>query len=186
MEEIKEKNELENAKWYALRVVSGKEKKAIENLEFELDINDLDKFVSDLLLPMEKEFKLRNGKKVAREKLTFPGYLLLKAELNGELERVVKRTNFIIEFIGDKGKPTALKQTEVDRIIGKIAEVSSESYVPYVVGEFVDIVDGPFSSFKGEISGVDESKQIIKVNVSIFGRVTSVNLSYLQVDKCKD
>ena len=184
MEETK--NKLENAKCYALRVVSGKEKKAIENLEFELEMNNLDKFVSNLLLPMEKEFKLRNGKKVAREKLTFPGYLLLEAELNGELSRIVKKTNFVIEFIGDKGQPTPLKQKEVDRIIGKIEESADESYIPFVVGEFVNIIDGPFSTFKGEITHIDETKQSLKVNVSIFGRISPVNLSYLQVDKCID
>jgi len=181
MEETKTK--LKNAKWYALRVVSGKEKKAIENLEFELDVNDLNKFVENLLLPMEKEFKLKNGKKVSKEKLTFPGYLLLQADLNGELERIVKRTNFIIEFIGDSGQPTALKQKEVDRIIGKIEETADENYVPYIVGEFVDIVDGPFSTFKGEITEVNEAKKTLKVNVAIFGRVNAVDLSYLQVEK---
>lgn len=181
MEETKKK--LKNAKWYALRIVSGKEKKAVENLEFELNVNNLDRFVSNLLLPMEKEFKLINGKKVSREKLTFPGYLLLEAELNGELSRTVKRTNFVIDFVGDKGQPTPLKQKEVDRIIGKIEEAADESYIPFVVGEFVDIIDGPFSTFKGEISEIDEAKQTLKVNVSIFGRISSVSLNYLQVDK---
>lgn len=181
-----QETKLKNAKWYALRVVSGKEKKAIENLEFELNVNDLNKFISNLLLPMEREFKLRNGKKVSREKLTFPGYLLMEAELNGELERVVKRTNFIIEFIGDKGRPTPLKQKEVDRIIGNIEENEDMTHVPFFVGEFINIIDGPFSTFKGEITHVDEAKQNLKVNVSIFGRVTPVNLSYLQVDKCTD
>jgi transcriptional antiterminator NusG len=178
-----EQTKLKDAKWYALRVVSGKEKKAIENLEFELKVNNLDRFVSNLLLPMETEFKLRNGKKVSREKLTFPGYLLLEAELNGELERTVKRTNFVIEFTGDKGRPTPLKQREIDRIIGKIEDDENREEIPFVVGEFVDIIDGPFNTFKGEITHIDEAKQTLKVNVSIFGRVTPVDLSYLQVDK---
>jgi len=176
----------ENAKWYALRVVSGKEKKAITNLEFELKVNNLDKYISNLLLPTEKEFKLRNGKKVSREKLTFPGYLLMEATLNEDIETTVKKTNLIIEFIGDKGRPTPLKQAEVERIIGKIEENETSTNVPFFVGEIVKIIDGPFSTFKGEVTHVDEVKENLSVSVSIFGRSTPVNLSYLQVDKYND
>jgi len=175
---------VKNAKWYALRVVAGKERKAMENLEFELDVNNMNKYVANLLLPMEREYKIKNGKKTSRDRLTFPGYLLFEATLIGELPRIVRRTNFIIEFTGDNyGKPAPLRQFEVDRIIGKIEEEKDITNIPYIVGETVDIIDGAFATFKGEITEIDEVKELISLNVTIFGRETPVTLSYLQVDK---
>lgn len=185
MEEQVEIRKVKDGKWYALRVVSGKEKKALENLEFELKMNNLTQYVGQVLLPMEKEYKMKNGKKVSREKLTFPGYLLVEANLNGELSRLIKRTNLVVEFTGDtKGIPTPLKQKEVDRIVGKIEEVAAkDNDIPFIVGETVKIIDGAFTTFNGEIVSIDEGKSTLKVNVTIFGRITPVELSYLQVDK---
>jgi len=185
MEEKLKTIKVKDGKWYAIRVVSGKEKKALENLRFGLKVNNLTKYVGDILLPMEKEYKIRNGKKITREKLTFPGYILIEAKLNGELSRLIKRTNFVVEVTGDsKGIPTPLKQKEVDRIIGKIDEnIKNDENIPFIVGEVVNIIDGAFSTFKGDIIHIYETKNTLKVNVTIFGRVTPVELSYLQVDK---
>lgn len=184
IEEQTEIRKVKNGKWYALRVVSGREKKALDNLESELKINKLTKFVGEILLPVKKEYKIKNGKKVSKDKITFPGYLLIEAVLNGEISRLIKNTNLVIEFIGDvKGKPTPLKQKEIDRIVGNIKEnIKEDDDIPYIIGETVNIIDGAFKSFKGEISSIGD-KNTLKVNVIIFGRMTPVELSYLQVDK---
>lgn len=182
-EKTENRKKLNNAKWYALRVISGKEKRALENLEFELGATGLDKYVTELLLPKEREFKLKSGKKIAQDKLSFPGYLLLGAELNGELKRIVEKTNFIIDFIGTKGIPTPMREKEVERIIGKMETEEEDIAIPFLVGEIVEIIDGPFSTFKGEVTELNQEKESLKVNVSIFGRVSSVDLNYLQVNK---
>ena len=188
MEETTEKVEkriVKDAKWYAVRVVTGKEKQAIEILKSELNINNCDRFVSEILLPIEDEMKLRNGKKVKRSKITIPGYIFIEGKIIGEVERVVRRTNFIADWTRNAaGDPQALRQSEIDRIIGRIEESKKEE-VGFMVGEKVIIIDGPFTTFEGEIASVDESKQHLKVNVMVFGRETPVDLSFLQVDRIK-
>lgn len=173
-------------KWYAVRVVTGKEKKAKENIERELEFEKLEKYVNNILLPTEKEYKLRNGKKYSREKIVFPGYLYIEANLIGELPRLLKKTDCVVNFVLDgRGKPAEVKQTEIDRIMGNIQK-SVEGKIPYVVGESVNVIDGPFLNFKGEVTEVNEEKEKLKVIVKIFGRETPIDLNYMQVEKYKE
>lgn len=170
-------------KWYPIRVVTGKERKSKELLESEIKIEGLDKYVNSIIIPMDKEFKLKEGKKVTREKLTFPGYLYIEAQLSGELIRTIKNCNGVAGFItdGKNGTPVSLRQSEVDRIIGRIEQ--QQNVDNYLVGEIVKILDGPFSTFKGCITQVNEDKAKVKVDVLIFGRNTPVDLSFEQIEK---
>jgi len=172
-------------KWYAVRTVAGKEVSAKENIEREVEMNSLGKWINEVILPREKHFKLKNGKKVKREKNTFPGYLFIEATLVGEVERTVKNTKNVVGFTGDRAnKPIPITQAEIDRIIGKI-ETQEETLeeIPFITGEQVVVVDGPFNNFNGEVSKVNEDKKQLEVIVKIFGRETPVKLNYLQVDK---
>lgn len=172
-------------KWYSVRTLAGKERAAKENIEREVKMNNIDKWVVDVVLPTEKMYKLRNGKKFSREKLVFPGYLFIELQLIGEVERIIKNTKFVIGFTGDrKNNPEALKQREIDRIIGRMKiEESGEVEIPFIVGEEIKINDGAFDGFVGSIETIDEDKKMLEVIVKIFGRSTPVKLSYLQVDK---
>lgn len=169
-------------KWYALRVVAGKEKMAKKNIETELSINNLTSYVSDICVPVERYFQLRKDKKISNERVTIPGYVLVKARLVGELPRVLKNTPGVVGFTGGKHEaPTPLKQHEVDKILGDMVE--SKNAVRFLVGETVTITDGPFKSFKGIVDEVDNNKQQVVVNVKIFGRTTPMSLTYLQIEK---
>jgi len=176
----------QNLKWYALRVVTGKERKTKELLEAEIRIEGIQKWVSEVVIPMEKEFKIKDGKKQAREKMTFPGYLLINAVLTGEAKRIIKNCNGVAGFTtegGRDGSPVALRQSEVDRILGRIEE--QKHVDSFIVGEKVKILDGPFVTFSGHITEVISDKNKVKVDVLIFGRHTPVDLSMEQIEKDK-
>jgi len=181
---IKEKN----TKWYAIRTVAGKEKVAKENVEREINDNNIDKWVGQVVLPTEKLYKLRNGKKFSRDKLVFPGYIFMELELIGEVERIIKNTKNVIGFTGDRNnKPIALKQSEIERIIGNMEKVESgDTEIPFIAGEQITVIDGPFNNFTGEVVSIDHDKKTLEVIVKIFGRETPLKLSYLQVDKYRD
>jgi len=185
MEEITEKKSMKGAKWYALRVVSGKEKKVVERLKVDLEIENCDRFVNDILLPIEDEVKIRNGKKVKRSKITIPGYLFIECKIIGEMETVVKHAKYVVDWTRNSdGDTQALRQNEIDRIIGRVEE-SKKGPIPYCVGEEIMIIDGPFNKFKGIIDTIDEAKENLKVNVMVFGRPSPVELSFLQVERLK-
>mgnify|MGYP003333957232 CR=1 FL=1 len=185
IENSSERKQMKGAKWYALRVVTGKEKKAIEFLESELRINNCERFVNEILLPQEDEMKMRNGKKFKRSRITMPGYLFIECKIIGEVENTVRRTNMVADWVRDSaGKPEPLKPREMDKILGRIEE-TKKGEVPFIVGETVRIIDGPFSTFNGTIEHIDENKNHLKVNVMVFGRPTPVDLSFLQVEREK-
>jgi transcription termination/antitermination protein NusG len=175
-------------KWYVIRVVSGKEKKVKEYLDKEVKINNWSNSVVQVLCPVEKIFKVQNGKKVLREKTLFPGYILLEAndgKLTDDIIHTIKNVSGVIHFLG-KENPTALRKSEVNKMFGKMDEVSEQgiSYAePYIVGETVKIVDGPFNDFNGTVEEVNQEKKKLKVVVKIFGRATPVELNYMQVEK---
>lgn len=175
-------------KWYVIRVVSGKERKVKEYLDKEVKINNWTNSVVQVLCPVEKVFKVQNGKKVLREKTLFPGYILLEAndgKLTDDIIHTVKNVTGVIHFLG-KENPTALRKSEVNKMFGKMDEVSEQgvSYAePYIVGETVKIVDGPFNDFNGTVEEVNQEKKKLKVVVKIFGRATPVELNYMQVEK---
>lgn len=175
-------------RWYVIRAISGKEKKVKELLELEVERNNLTEFVNQILIPTEKVYQIRNGKKISKEKAYLPGYVLIECALVGEVEHTIKSMNNVIGFLGGEkgGDPLPMRQTEVNRILGKVDELSdtdAEMDIPFVVGESVKVTDGPFNNFNGIIEEVNEEKKKLKVMVKIFGRKTPLELSYLQVEK---
>lgn len=174
-------------KWYVVRAISGKEKKVREYIESEIKAANLEDFVKQVLIPTEKVYQIRNGKKISKERSFFPGYILLEASLVGEVPHVIKGINGVIGFLGDKqNNPVPLRPAEVNRILGKVdelAESEEEMNIPYVVGETVKVIDGPFNSFSGIIEDIDEAKKKLKVMVKIFGRKTPLELNFMQVEK---
>ncbi len=174
-------------KWYVLRAISGKEKKVKELIESEIAHSNLQDYISQVLIPTEKVYQIRKGKKISKERNFFPGYVLIKAALVGEIPYILKNMTNVIGFLGTQdGNPTPLRLTEVNRILGKVdelAESDEEITMPYIVGETVKVIDGPFNSFSGIIEEVNEEKKRLKVMVKIFGRKTPLELSFLQVEK---
>jgi transcriptional antiterminator NusG len=177
-----------NSKWYVLRVVSGKEKKVKEHLDKEIRLSGWANTITQVLCPVEKVFKVVGGKKSLREKILFPGYLLIEAtdgRLTDDMIHVITNVSNVIHFLG-KENPTALRKSEVNKMFGKMDEVTEQGIgiaEPYIVGETVKIIDGPFNDFNGTVEEVNEEKKKLKVVVKIFGRATPVELNYMQVEK---
>ena len=175
-------------KWYVLRVISGKERKTKEYIDLEVNRSKWTDVVSQVLVPIEKVYKIRNGKKVVQERNIYPGYILVEADdkrFSGEMVQTIRNVSGVINFLGDN-RPQAMRQSEVNRILGKVDEmqgVGETAIEPFLVGETVKIVDGPFNDFNGVIEEVNEEKKKIKVTVKIFGRKTPVELNYVQVEK---
>lgn len=176
----------EQLKWYVVRAISGKEKKVKQYLEAEINRLNIAHLVPQVLIPTEKVYQIRDGKKISKERNYLPGYVLVEATLDGELEHVIKNITGIIGFLGAQGQPVPLRQSEVNRILGKVdelAEAGNMVNVPYFVGENVKVMDGPFNGFSGVIEEVQEEKKKLKVMVKIFGRRTPLELNYMQVEK---
>ena len=174
-------------KWYVLRAIGGKEKKVKEFIDSEINRLNLQEYISQVLIPTEKVYKIRSGKKISKERNFFPGYVLIEAVLAGEIPHILQNIPNVIGFLGSKGdEPAPLRQSEVNRILGKvdeIAESEEELNIPFFVGETVKVIDGPFNSFSGIIEEVNEEKKKLKVMVKIFGRKTPLELSFMQVEK---
>lgn len=192
-------------KWYVLRTAGGKEKKAKEYLEKEIEKSKLQNQVSQVLVPVEKKYTVKNGKRVAVEKLLFPGYVLIEAELSGDLQYIIRNlvpgmSGFLTEnrisvkkegASEDKGTviervPIPLREEEVRRILGEqdnqaVSEGVTE--VDYNIGDSVKITDGPFSGFDGTVDEIVEDRSKLKVIVMIFGRKTLLELNFNQVTK---
>ena len=175
-------------KWFSLRVISGKERKIKERIEKEIEINKWADVITQVLVPTEKVYKIRNGKKVISERNILPGYILVEAikdRFSGEMIQAIAGINNVIHFLG-KTNPTPMKESEANRLLGKVDESqeAGESMIePFIVGETVKIIDGPFSEFVGDIQEVNEEKKKLKVIVKIFGRGTEVELNFMQVEK---
>ena len=175
-------------KWYVVRAVSGKEKKVKEYLELEISRMKLNDYVNQVLIPTEKVFKIQNGKKVNKEKAFLPGYVLIEAALVGEVSHVIKSIPNVIGFLGTEkgGAPVPMRLAEVNRILGKVDELAmteEELKIPFVIGESVKVVDGPFNNFSGVVDEINEDKRKLKVMVKIFGRKNLLELNYMQVEK---
>lgn len=178
----------EATKWYVLRVISGKERKIHQQLTVEIERSNWVSAISQVLVPTEKVYQIKNGKKMMKERNFFPGYILIEAyesKLNSDIVQSIKSMNGVINFLG-KEKPAPLRKVEVNRILGKVDEMqeSGESLnEPFLVGETVKIVDGPFNDFMGTIEEIYDEKKKLKVIVKIFGRRTPVELNFMQVEK---
>ncbi len=177
-----------NTKWYVLRVISGKERKVKEYLDKEISRGGW-KQVSQVLLPLEKIYKVVNGKKVMRERNSYPGYVMIEianGKLTDNLRDVIRNTTNVIHFLG-KDNPIALRKAEVNKMLGKMDEMAESGGIsmiePFIVGETIKIIEGPFNDFNGVIEEVNDEKKKLKVTVKIFGRSTPVELNYMQVEK---
>ena len=171
-------------KWYVLRAVSGKETKVKEYLEADIKNSDLDEYVSQVLIPTEKVYQVRNGKKIVKERSYLPGYVLVEAALVGEVAHHLRNTPNVIGFLGGLDNPTPLRASEVNRILGVVDGLPEmDDNIPYEVGDAVKVTEGPFSGFTGLIEEVNGEKKKLKVMVKIFGRKTPLELGFMQVEK---
>ncbi len=173
-------------KWYVVRAISGKEKKVKEYLENEINRLGWKEYITQVLIPTERIYQIRKGKKISKERNYFPGYVLIEAILTGEIPHVIKNIPNVLGFLGTGGVPNPLRPSEVNRILGKVdelAEQGEEVNVPYIIGETVTVTDGPFNSFSGIIEEINEEKKKLKVMVKIFGRKTPLELGFMQVEK---
>ena len=174
-------------KWYVLRAVSGKEGKVKEYIDAAKKLNDvLATHVGEVLLPTEKYATLQNGKRVVKEKLFLPGYVLVQATLQGEVAHMLRFIPNVMGFLGGMDNPQVVRQSEINRILGTAEETvieSAEFNIPYSVDETVKVIDGPFSGFQGIIEEVNSEKRKLKVMVKIFGRKTPLELAFTQVEK---
>jgi transcriptional antiterminator NusG len=194
-------------KWYVLRAISGQEKKVKTYMENELARQGVLDSVPQILIPTEKIYEIRKGKKVIREKNLFPGYIMVEADLAGEVSHILTSTPGVIGFLqanneevevskveGGKvkktkvivKKPVPMSQSEVNRILGKVDEAAAvEEYasISFIKGETVRVIDGPFASFEGTVEEIHENSKKLSVMVKIFGRNTPLELNYSQVEK---
>ena len=189
-----------NKKWYVLRAAGGKEKKAKEYLEKEIERRRLQDLVSQVLVPTEKVYRIRDGKRICTERLFYPGYVLIEAELTGELQYIIRNevphmSGFLTEKRDRKNKdgkvqeeklPIPLRDDEVRRILGEQDEMiatEAETVIDYKSGDAVKITDGPFTGFDGTVEEIVEDRSKLKVMVMIFGRKTILELNFTQVTK---
>jgi len=178
-----------NKKWYVVRAVSGQENKIKTYIENEISRLGLTDFVDQVLVPTERVIQIRKGKKIHKEKVFFPGYIMIQANLSGEVPHIIKSITNVIGFLGETkgGDPVPLRQSEVTRMLGKVDELAIEAdaniAIPFTKGETVKVIDGPFNGFDGTIEKIYEEKRKLEVMVKIFGRKTPLELSYMQVEK---
>lgn len=178
----------EDSKWYSLRVISGKEKKIKERIEMEIQRSGWGDAVLQILVPTEKVYKIRKGKKVIMEQNMLSGYILVEADpalFTSEIIQGISGIPNVIHFLG-KNKPIPMRDAEANKLLGKVDEsqdVDEALIEPYLVGETVKITDGPFKDFVGDIKEVNEEKKKLIVIVKIFGRGTEVELNFMQVEK---
>jgi len=180
--------EVKDKKWYVVRAVSGQENKVKEYIEREISHEGLEDFIDQVLVPTEKVVQIRNGKKVNKERVYFPGYVMILANLGGEITHIIKSINGVIGFLGETkgGDPVPLRKSEVNRMLGKVDELSVKTdnvAIPFTIGETIKVIDGPFNGFNGTVEKINEEKRKLEVMVKIFGRKTPLELSYMQVEK---
>lgn len=182
-----------DTKWYVLRVVSGKERKVKEYLDKDIVRSGYSEVIKQVFLPMEKVYKVQNGKKVMREKNYFPGYVMLEVlegKLTDDMVHHISNVSNVMHFLtdgkGSKGNIISLRKAEVNKMLGKVDEMSDQGITmvePFIIGETVKIIDGAFNDFNGVIEEINDEKKKLKVIVKIFGRSTPVELNYMQVEK---
>jgi transcription termination/antitermination protein NusG len=177
--------EINDQKWYVVRTFSGHENKVKTLLEAELSDNErLRAKISEILVPMEKVFEVKDGKKKTRTKNFFPGYILVQADLDNQVKDFILNTPSVMGFLGTKNHPNPLQPEEVKRIVGRILQDESTERLETIFrsGDVVKIIDGPFNNFSGTVQEVNEEKMKIKVMVSIFGRKTPVEIDFSQAE----
>lgn len=175
-------------KWYVVRAVSGQENKVKTYIENEINRLQLADYIAQVLVPTEKVVQVRDGKKIAKDKVYFPGYVMIEANLIGEIPHIIKSITGVIGFLGEVkgGDPVPLRLSEVNRMLGKVDElaVTADSQnIPFNIGETIKVIDGPFNGFNGTVEKINEEKRKLEVMVKIFGRKTPLELGFMQVEK---
>ncbi len=175
-------------KWYVVRAIGGQENKVKNYIETEVARLELTDYIEQVLVPTEKVIQVLKGKKVHKEKVYFPGYIMIEANLTGEIPHIIKSIPGVIGFLGEVkgGDPVPLRKSEINRLLGKVDELSVQNEnvaIPFTIGETVKVSDGAFNGFDGTIEEINEEKRKLKVMVKIFGRKTPLELSYMQVEK---
>jgi transcriptional antiterminator NusG len=175
-------------KWYVVRAVSGQENKVKSYIETEISRLGLEDYVEQVLVPTEKVVQVRDGKKITKDKVYFPGYVMIEANLVGEIPHIIKSITSVIGFLGEvkNGDPVPLRISEVNRMLGKVDELAvnvDTQSIPFKLEETVKVIDGPFNGFNGTIEKINEEKRKLEVMVKIFGRKTPLELSFMQVEK---
>ena len=171
--------------WYIIHVFSGAEEFVVKALNEKIKKYKMEEQITEMVIPKENVIEIKDGKKVVTEKRSFPGYMLVKMELNDKNWYFVRNTPKVTGFVGAGKKPKPLSEKEVDTILKRI-ETTQETPQPkyhFEVGDSVKIIDGPFVNFNGVLEKVDIEKNILRVTVTIFGRPTPVDLNFLQVEK---
>ena len=177
MEEIEKK-------WYVVHILSGHENKVKSYIESEVARLNLGEKITKVLIPSEEVTEMKNGKKKIKNKVFFPGYLLVEMIMDKDTTHLISNAPGITNFVGSKNKPQALRPDEIKRILGRVDDAKNKELIdiPYSVGDPIKVIDGPFSDFTGVVKEVNEEKNKLKVMVSIFGRSTPVELDFLQVE----
>ncbi len=175
-------------KWYVVRAVSGQENKVKAYIETEINRLNIGDYISQVLVPTEKIVTVKEGKKIIKDKVYFPGYIMIEANLSGEIPHIIKSITSVIGFLGEVkgGDPVPLRMSEVNRMLGKVDElaVKTDSHaIPFTINETIKVIDGPFNGFNGTVEKINEEKRKLEVMVKIFGRKTPLELSFMQVEK---
>ena len=171
-------------KWYTLRVYSGQEAKVKAHLDNAILFKDMEEEFGRIVVPSEPGLEMRNGKKRLKNKVFFPGYILIEMAYNTRTAHLVQETPGVLGFIGPKNKPEAVRPEEVEHVLRKVERQEGEVEkveVPFQIGDVIRVVDGPFADFTGVVEEINEEKKKVKVSVSIFGRPTPVELDFLQI-----
>ena len=174
-----------NKRWYVLHAYSGYEKKVADSILDQADKLGIKDQIEDISVPTQNIVEVKRGVRVNTERKIFPGYILIKMNLNDDTWHIIKTTPKLSGFLGNKGKPIPISNDEAKRISQQVVDGVDKARpaIMYDVGEQVKVIDGPFASFNGEIEQIDEEKARLRVAVSIFGRSTPVDLDYSQVEK---
>lgn len=175
-------------KWYVVKTVSGQELKVKNYIESEAQYQNLTDYIGQVVVPMEKVIQIRNGKKYQKEKVHFPGYVMVEAALQGEVPHLIKNIPGVISFLSATkgGDPVPMRQSEVNRMLGKVDELAESietNSMTFTIGESVKVIDGPFNGFDGNVEKIVEDKRKLEVMVLIFGRKTPLELNFTQVEK---
>ena len=175
-------------KWYVVRAVSGQENKVKAYIETEINRLGMGDYISQVLVPTEKVVTVKDGKKIVKDKVYFSGYVMIEANLAGEIPHIIKSISGVIGFLGEVkgGDPVPLRLSEVNRMLGKVDELSvkvDSNSIPFNLGETIKVIDGPFNGFNGTVEKINEEKRKLEVMVKIFGRKTPLELSFMQVEK---
>jgi len=171
--------------WYIVQSHSNFENKVAGLIREEAEKAKVSEKIEEIIVPTHDITEVKRGKRIQRKKKYFPGYVLIKSEMDNELYHLIKNLKRVSGFLGSKGIPVPVSDKEIEKILGQIKDgvAQPKSGIEYIIGEKVQVIDGPFASFSGMVEDIDEEKSRLKVSVSIFGRPTPVDLEYNQVEK---